>query len=174
MNLQPYLENKFISMRPLSMSDKEPLYQVSKDPLIWQQHPVWDRYKREKFERFFKESLASKGALVVEEKGTHTIIGSSRYKSIENAPHALEIGWSFLARSHWGGTYNKAVKDLMIRHAFNWIEVIIFYIDMKNIRSQKAVEKLGAYLATQEKLSPLVRNLEKEYTYVIEKEKYCL
>ena len=169
MDLQPHLENNLVTIRPLQIHDKEALYQVAKDPLIWEQHPVWDRYKREKFEHFFGDSLASKGALIVEEKKTREIIGSSRYKRIEHAPHAIEIGWSFLARAFWGGKYNQAVKMPMVEHAFRQVDEVIFYIHESNIRSQKAVEKLGAKLLGPDLNNPCIRQDPVEWTYVIHK-----
>ena len=56
----------------------------------------------------------------------------------------VEIGWTFLARSHWGGLYNGEMKRLMIRHAFRFVESVVFLIGPQNLRSQRAVEKIGA------------------------------
>ena len=172
MDLQPHLENNLITIRPLQIHDKEALYQVAKDPLIWEQHPVWDRYKREKFEHFFGDSLASKGALIVEEKKSSDVIGSSRFKRIEGAPHAIEIGWSFLARAYWGGKYNQAVKKAMITYAFQHVEEVIFYVHKTNIRSQKAVEKLGAKLLGPDLNNPCIRQNSAEWTYTLRKEDF--
>jgi RimJ/RimL family protein N-acetyltransferase len=56
----------------------------------------------------------------------------------------VEIGWTFLARSHWGGRYNGEMKTLMLRHAFRFVGTVIFVIGTRNLRSQRAVEKIGA------------------------------
>ncbi len=56
-NLQPTLENEFVKIQPLQESDFERLYAVACDPLIWEQHPNKDRYKREVFENFFKGAI---------------------------------------------------------------------------------------------------------------------
>jgi RimJ/RimL family protein N-acetyltransferase len=55
----------------------------------------------------------------------------------------VEIGWTFLARSHWGGEYNGEMKQLMLRHAFRFVKRAAFLIGPQNIRSQKAIERLG-------------------------------
>jgi RimJ/RimL family protein N-acetyltransferase len=55
----------------------------------------------------------------------------------------VEIGWTFLARSHWGGKYNGQMKELMLRHAFRFVERVVFLIGEHNLRSQRAVEKIG-------------------------------
>ena len=101
MNLQPTLENEVIYLRPLKNDDYESLYTVAKDPLIWEQHPCSDRYKQKVFEEFFKESIESKGALIVIDKSNDSVIGSSRFKPIRNVDSAVEIGWSFLSRNYW-------------------------------------------------------------------------
>lgn len=144
MNLQPTLSNELVLLRPLDAQDFDALFKVAKDPLIWEQHPCPDRYLPESFTAFFEDSLQSGGALVVLDQAQANIIGSSRFKPIIGAPKAIEIGWSFLARAYWGGTYNRAVKHLMITYAFQFLDDIVFYVGKENIRSQRAVEKLGA------------------------------
>ena len=142
-NLQPILENDLLILRPLEEKDFEILYQVASDPLIWEQHPAKSRSQREGFETFFKEAIDSKGAFVVINKMTNEIIGSTRFCIINETQNAIEIGWTFLARKYWGGDYNKVLKTLMMEYAFNFVENIVFYINENNLRSQKAIEKMG-------------------------------
>jgi len=97
-DLQPTLENDLVLLRPLKQEDYDSLCQVAKDTLIWEQHPC-DRSKRDEFEIFFKESIASKGALLIINKLGNEVIGSSRFNEIEGVNSAIEIGWSFLARN---------------------------------------------------------------------------
>ena len=144
MNLQPTLEDDLVVLEPLSQRHAEALYEVVKDPLIWEQHPCKDRYKKEVYTEFLIDSIKSKGALVVLDKQSGKVIGSTRFNRLPHIKNAIEIGWSFLSRDKWGGEYNKAMKKLMIDYAFNYVDHIIFYIDKENIRSQKAVGKLGA------------------------------
>ena len=146
MDLQPRVSNELVQLRPLVTKDFTALFQVAQDALIWEQHPCPDRYLPEPFAVFFEDSLNSGGALVVIDQVSREIIGSSRFKPILGAPTAIEIGWSFLAREYWGGTYNRAVKELMMAHAFVSIEDVVFYIGKDNIRSQRAVAKLGGEL----------------------------
>ena len=169
MNLQPILENETIHLRPLKEDDFEPLYQIAKDPLIWEQHPCADRYKKEVYAEFFKESLDSQGALIVIDKSQNIIIGSSRYKPIPQVDSAVEIGWSFLSRDYWGGRYNKMMKKLMIDHAFDYVEDIIFYVNDTNIRSQKAVLKIGGERITDTKYKHLLNKNSDIWTYRINK-----
>ena len=95
MNLQPTLEDDLIILRPLKESDFDLLYSVAKDPLIWEQHPSNDRYKKVVFKEFFKDSLKSRGALIIFEKSSTKVIGITRFKPIHNVESVIEIGWSF-------------------------------------------------------------------------------
>lgn len=144
MNLQPTLSNDTLLLRPLEQEDHASLYAVAKDPLIWEQHPC-DRYKPLEFKKFFAESMESNGTLVALEQASGSLIGSSRYAPV-NGVSAVEIGWSFLARSYWGGLYNASMKNLMINYAFQFVDRVLFHIDKTNIRSQKATQKIGATL----------------------------
>ena len=165
LDLQPTLENELVLLRPLHEDDREPLYQVAKDPLIWEQHPCHDRYQKEAYQTFFNDTLASQGTLVVIDRAKNSMIGSSRFNKIGEVDNAIEIGWSFLAREYWGGRYNKAVKRLMIDHALATVDYVIFYIDKNNVRSQKAVEKIGARRLTDTTLNYLIRQNDVDFTY---------
>jgi RimJ/RimL family protein N-acetyltransferase len=131
-------------LRPLHADDFPALYAVASDPLLWEQHPAWDRYKPEVFRALFDESLRSGGALVAIDRADGRVIGSSRFHGHDPERREIEIGWSFLARSHWGGAYNREMKDLMLRHAFRFVDRVLFFVGPGNRRSQRALEKIGA------------------------------
>ena len=105
-DLQPVLKGKLLELRPLRLEDFHDLYAVASDPLIWEQHPVQDRYKEDVFSRFFRESLESGGALIAVDSKDGRVIGSSRFHGYDKEKNEIEIGWTFLARSYWGGIYN--------------------------------------------------------------------
>ena len=141
--LQPTLKGDLLELRPLRPDDFEALYAVASDPLVWEQHPMWDRWKRDVFERFFADALASGGALLATDAKDESVIGSSRYNGWDPARREIEIGWTFLARAKWGGAYNGEMKRLMLDHAFRFADAVVFVVGEKNFRSQKAVEKIG-------------------------------
>jgi N-acetyltransferase len=143
---QPVLEGELLGLRPLRPDDWSALFAVASDPLIWEQHPSSDRYKEEVFHAFFDEALASGGALIAHDRKDGRVIGSSRFHGYDEAKREIEIGWSFLARSHWGGVYNGEMKRLMLRHAFQFVDRVIFRIGPTNFRSRRAVEKIGGVL----------------------------
>jgi RimJ/RimL family protein N-acetyltransferase len=142
-DLQPTLTGKLVHLRPLEESDFEMLYAVASDKKIWEQHYAWNRFQRDVFERFFADGLASGGALIIEDVSTGEVIGSSRYNGYNAERSEIEIGWTFLARSHWGGVYNREMKKLMLDHAFRFVNTVILHVALENYRSQKAVEKIG-------------------------------
>ena len=142
-DLQPILEGKLLKLRPLQPEDFQELYTVASDPLIWEQHPNSDRYQEEVFKEFFRKALESGGALIAIDAKSGRVIGSSRFHGYDQEKSEIEIGWSFLARSHWGGQYNGEMKNLMLRHAFQFVPNVNFIIGTRNLRSQKAIEKIG-------------------------------
>jgi N-acetyltransferase len=141
--LQPTLTGKLLELRPLRPDDFDALYAVASDPLIWEQHPANDRYQPEVFRQFFRKAMDSGGAFVAIDRQTGAVIGSSRFHSYDPANREIEIGWTFLARSHWGGAFNGEMKELMLRHAFTFVDRVAFLVGPENYRSQKAVEKIG-------------------------------
>ena len=143
-DLQPNLKGELLELRPLTPGDWDHLFAVASDPLIWEQHPESNRYKEEIFKVFFRDALESGGAFVVIDRATQEIIGSTRFYGYDPEKSEIEIGWTFLAREYWGGQYNREMKSLMLNHAFKSVENVVFLIGEKNIRSQKAIEKIGA------------------------------
>jgi RimJ/RimL family protein N-acetyltransferase len=144
---QPVLKGALVELRPLRAEDFDELYAAASDPLIWEQHPVKDRYTEEVFRRFFRAGLESGGALVTLDLRDGRVIGSSRFHGYDPEKSEIEIGWTFLARSHWGGGYNGEMKRLMLGHAFQFVDGVIFLIGPQNLRSQKAVERIGGVRA---------------------------
>ncbi len=143
-DLQPVLEGKLLRLRPLRPEDFHDLYAVASDPLIWEQHPVRNRHEEEVFRGFFREALESGGALIATDSKDGAVIGSSRFNGYDSGRSEVEIGWTFLARSRWGGAYNGEMKQLMLRHAFRFVNSVVFLVGPQNFRSQRALEKIGA------------------------------
>jgi len=144
--LQPLLAGDLIELRPLAPEDWPALSRAASDPLIWEVHPVSDRWKEDVFREFFRDGLACGGAFAVIDRATGRIIGSSRYSNYKPAESEIEIGSTFLERSYWGGIYNGEMKRLMLAHAFRFVETVVFRIGTTNLRSRRAIEKIGGVL----------------------------
>jgi RimJ/RimL family protein N-acetyltransferase len=143
---QPNLIGDLVELRPATAEDFDALFAVAGDPLIWEVHPAHDRWQESVFRRFFADGLASGGMLVAIDRASGAVIGSSRYDFGRAEPDEVEIGWTFLARSHWGGRYNGEMKRLMLDHAFTRVSRVMFMIGETNIRSRRAIEKVGGKL----------------------------
>ena len=145
MELQPVLHGPRLYLRPLKVEDFNALYAAASDPLIWEQHPAPDRHERKIFEQFFNRALKSRGALAILDKATQKIIGTSRYYDVEGRDSVC-IGFTFLTRPYWGGDYNRELKFVMLDHAFIYVRRALFHVGENNLRSRKAMEKIGAKL----------------------------
>jgi RimJ/RimL family protein N-acetyltransferase len=143
-DLQPHLKGELLELRPFATDDWSELFAVASDSLIWEQHPERDRYKEDVFRVFFKDALESGGAFVIIDRKTQRIIGSTRFYGYDPEKSEVEIGWTFLARKYWGGRFNAEMKRLLLNHAFKFVESVVFFVGEENVRSQKAMEKIGA------------------------------
>jgi len=166
-DLQPTLKGDLIELRPLVAGAFDALYQAARDPLIWEQHPEPDRHERVPFQRYFDGAIASRGAFAIIERKTGKIIGSSRYCNLRPIEGEVEIGWTFLERAFWGGTYNRELKALMVDHALRSVDRVVFVVGERNVRSQKALEKLGAAFLRRAPLPDHAENESRRATSLV-------
>lgn len=143
---QPVLEGDRLLLRPLRPDDWDALFAVASDPLIWDVHPQHDRWQEPVFRAFFADALEQGGAVLVIDKASGAVIGSSRWQGHDPEGSSVEIGWTFLARSHWGGSCNRELKRLMLAHALRFVERVHFRVGEGNSRSRRAMEKIGGVL----------------------------
>ena len=141
-DLQPTLTGDLLTLRPMRAEDFDDLFAAASDPLIWEQHPDRHRHTEPRFRVYFQGGLDSGGALVAIDNATGRIVGSSRYCGYAPERSEIEIGWTFLERA-WGGRYNGEMKRLMLEHAFRFVDHVVFLIGEDNMRSRRAVEKIG-------------------------------
>ena len=153
MNLQPtHLRNDIVQLTPLQVGDLDRLYAVASDPLIWEQHPNPTRYQRPVFENYFNGAMESGGAfLILNNLGG--VIGCTRFYDHVPATNEIKIGYTFFARSCWGGPFNRSVKHLMLAYAFEYVNRVIFHVGVNNMRSRKAMEKIGAIQIAEESIA---------------------
>src|SRR2546423_12637866 len=167
-DVQPSLKGELIELRPLRPDDFDRLFAVARDPLIWEQHPATNRYQEEIFRAFFREALESGGAFVVIDAANGQIIGSTRFYGYDADRSEIEIGWTFLARSYWGGRYNHEMKHLLLQHAFGFVDRVIFLVGPQNLRSRRAVEKIGGV----ERTARVVRNDRESVVYEMTRQRF--
>jgi RimJ/RimL family protein N-acetyltransferase len=150
---QPELAGELVWLRPLRAADFAALYALGADPLLWAQHPNRERATEAGFRAYFEDQLASGGALVAVNSVDEAMVGMSRYSTAFAGPDEIEIGWTFIGRAYWGGAYNRDIKEAMLAHAFRFVRTVIFRIAEHNLRSRRAVEKLGARLDVREQVN---------------------
>jgi N-acetyltransferase len=149
LNLQPSLQGERVRLRPLQPQDYAPLYRVAADPLLWEQHPDPSRSSEVGYRGIFDKALQSGGALIAVDALTQAVIGCTRYHSYV-PKQTIAIGYTFLSRAYWGGATNGEIKRLMLAHAFTDVAEVQFLVAEHNMRSRRAVEKLGAELVGAE------------------------
>jgi N-acetyltransferase len=142
-NLQPTLIGPRITIRPVSEADWGQMFAAGSDPEVWAVHPASERYKEAEFRQFFDGALASGSGFSFVDRATGKVIGSSRYHGYDAEKREIEIGWTFLAKAYWGGSYNGEIKRLMLDHAFTFLDTVIFFVGEENWISQRAMEKIG-------------------------------
>jgi len=146
-DLQPTLEGERLLLRPLRHEDREALYAVARDPEIWALHPDRERWRADAFAAYFDSLLDRGGSLAVIDRPSGGLIGVSRFQfGRPDDGGTIEIGSTMLARSHWGGAANREMKRLMVAHALRYVATVEFWVGEDNLRSQRAMEKLGARL----------------------------
>ena len=153
MNRQPVLQDDWIILTPLRPEEFEELFSVANDPLIWEQHPNPDRWKRDVFRTYFDGALASGGAFMIRDKATGSAIGSSRLYDHDPVASEVKIGYTFFSRDRWGTGTNHRVKRLMMDHAFKEVKYVIFHVGAQNMRSRIAMERLGAELIGEQEVA---------------------
>ncbi len=173
-NHTPSLSDQVVAINLLKKSDFEPLFEVASDKLLWAGHPSKNRYQRTIFEQWFKDALSSENAFIITEAHTGKVIGSSRYYEYDSHKKEIAIGYTFIGRDYWGGKTNKRVKKLMIDHAFKSVDKVWLHADPSNIRSQKAIKKLGALFTHIERKELGSGGVEEYYCYEILKSQYSL
>lgn len=172
MDFQPTLTGPTLTLRPVEQGDWSALYAAASDPLVWEVHPVNDRWQEPVFRKFFEEGLASGGMLVAVDKASGAIIGSSRYSTEFAQAGEIEIGWTFLSRQYWGGFSNREMKHLMLPHAFGSYDSVIFRIGETNGRSRRAVEKIGGKLLERRQVMQLPDRQAVHVVYAIKREDF--
>jgi len=146
------LENEKVLLSPLTLGNYENLIEVASQEKLVQYSPS-DIYTPKTLKNYVEKALHQKQEktsipFVIFDKKKQQFAGSTRYMNINLNYKTLEIGATWIGHEFQGTGLNSQVKHLMINHAFDTMkfEKIEFRIDERNMRSRKAVEKLGGIL----------------------------
>lgn len=149
---QPTLHGERLCLRPLRPADFDALHRAASDPQIWAQHSEPNRHEPDVFRRFFDGAIGSGGALAVVHAAEGRLIGSSRFYDWNCDDLSVVIGYTFLERAFWGSGANREMKSLMLTHAFRWARTAWFHVSPGNVRSQRALQRIGAVLDRSERV----------------------
>jgi len=153
----------------MTNSSFDELYNVAKDPAIWEQHFDTQRYEVATFKKYFDIGMQNEeGCFLIVYNGV--IVGSTRYYEYSYDESSIKIGYTFYATKYWGSSLNKKVKNLMLDYAFIYLDNVYFDIWNKNFRSQKAIQKIGAMLFSENTGSNKLLYLLKKNDFVSKKD----
>jgi RimJ/RimL family protein N-acetyltransferase len=133
-----------LSLIPVAEAHREGLRAAcAEDSEIWAIYPL--SFEGERFDPAFDTLLNPDGRLAYVVDVNGVIVGMTAWHDFSAAKRTTHIGNSFIAPRLRGTGLNTRIKHLMIDHAVaRGFRRIGFYIDARNTRSQRAVEKLGA------------------------------
>lgn len=125
------------------------LESLAKDPRIWEHYP-FDLSDSLRFQRIFTAALkerekGSQFPFTIIERHSDQIVGSTRFLDIQPQHKKLEIGFTWIHPRYWGSQVNLECKWLLLTHCFEKMGCVRVQLktDENNIRSRKAIEKIG-------------------------------
>jgi RimJ/RimL family protein N-acetyltransferase len=142
-----------VRLEPLSPDHADGLERAGADPSIWTYLPTARHRTRADFERLIHEAIRDwqsgvslPFAIIRPENGVDVVVGTTRYLDFRRADRGLEIGWTFLEPAQQGTEVNTRCKRLLLEHAFERLGMLRVQLktDLRNLRSQRAIERLGA------------------------------
>jgi len=143
------LKGQLVDLLPLEKQHFDELYLAAADKKLWEQIPV-DCSDRERFMSVYDTALAEREKgnhypFVIYHKETGRIIGSTRWFDIHPEDKKLEIGWTWIIQEYWGTAVNFECKLLLLTHCFDVLQArrVQIKTDQNNLRSRKAIEKIG-------------------------------
>ena len=145
------LEGRYISLEPLQSAHRETIRALARDERIWEytRGLLLNDTFNSQFDRYFDTALelVAKGgqSYVIRLKENGDIIGMTRIYDVEPKDKRLAIGYTWYVPGVWGMAYNKDCKLVLLQYAFETLQYtrVEFFVAHQNIRSQKAVEKIG-------------------------------
>ena len=144
------LENEFIALQPIEKHHVEALYAVAQHEEIWT-HMSDQLTSLQAVEDYVDNALQERQQgvsykFVIFHKASNHVIGSTSFLDISAAHKRIEIGSTWLTPSYWRTEVNTMCKYLLLQYCFEQLQLQRVQIKTghENIRSQRAIERLGA------------------------------
>lgn len=144
------LEGDWVRLEPPEERHIPDLLQAQQAPEIWEfmAFPplATAEEMREAWHRWATQDPRRSLSFVVVRKSDGRAVGMTAYLNVTPPDDALEIGGTWLAPEVWRTPLNTECKYLLLRHAFETLGCIRVQLktDLRNVRSQRAIERLGA------------------------------
>ncbi|GAA4270126.1 GNAT family N-acetyltransferase [Hyunsoonleella aestuarii] len=148
----PTLENHFVKLSPLSLSNYKNLIDIAQEENLVQYSPSKIDTEEDllAYVQTAIDGITQKTTIpfIVYDKSKKAYAGSTRFGLINWKNKVLHIGWTWIGNEFQGSGLNTQMKFLMLQYAFETLNFnkVEFRVDKRNVRSRKAVEKLGAKL----------------------------
>ena len=145
------LTGQFIRLEPLAMEHVPALAVAGRDESLWRYMPYANMGDEDAMRAWVvdllqRQAQATDLPFAVIHQASGQPIGATRYMEIRAHDRGLEIGGTWYAPAHQRTAANTEAKYLLLRHAFESLGIIRvqFKTDLRNERSQRAIERLGA------------------------------
>ncbi len=144
------LHNKYVILRPMEEADVDGIFQVATNPEIWSYMSITIE-TLEDAKKYVADALSKKERgvefpFVIIDPYTNGIIGSTKFMDIDLKHKRLEIGFTWLTPTYWRTAINTNCKYLLLQYCFEVLQLnrVQIKTDHENLRSQKAIERIGA------------------------------
>ena len=150
--LCPTLEDSRVKLSLLDLNNYEHLIAIAQQENLVQYSPSkidtpkdLKSYVQTALDGFYHSTILP---FIVYDKQKQAYAGCTRFGNIDSHNKKLEIGWTWIGHEFQGSGLNSHMKFLMLQYAFEELKFdkVSFRVDERNIRSRKAIEKLGATL----------------------------
>lgn len=145
------LEGRHVRLEPLADRHADDLFAGGREGDFWAFMPRGPFIDLADAHTWISDTLRKSAAgdqvvFSIVDRATGRVVGTTRYMDIRRADRALEIGWTWIPPAHQRTALNTECKYLLLRHAFEALGAIRVQLktDGRNLRSQRAIERLGA------------------------------
>jgi RimJ/RimL family protein N-acetyltransferase len=146
-----FLETQNVKLIPLNQSHINELWEIAQNETIWRFYTFQKIKSKERFSQFIAHSIemsksGSEYTFTIINKPTGKMIGGTSFLDISSENRSLEIGRTWIAPQLQGTGLNTEVKYIMLKYCFEEMQLgrVFFKTDSGNMRSSKALEKIGA------------------------------
>jgi RimJ/RimL family protein N-acetyltransferase len=146
------LENDSVCLKPLSLDNYQYLIPIASQKKLVQFSPsdIETPTGLKAYVEIALEQKKNKQSIpfIIFDKEKQQYAGCTRFMNINWRNKVLHIGSTWIGNEFQGTGLNGQMKSLMLAYAFTTMEFekVEFRIDERNIKSRKAVEKLGCML----------------------------